>query len=925
MNASPVAMQSPVVGFDRYRGRQQYDRDNREVRGGYDNGLRKQADLEGEYSSTSPQFVPMLSGQRSGGESGPSTSPLSDRRRGPKTASWGLSPQSLSPHGRPAQGQSAFGQSSYSQSPHGLSPLGGFSAYAQGRRSPRVEARSRNGGLLDASPGSRTSGASGWSPLVAGQAGLRGGGGSRKPLIDSRAESKVDSRYADGGVCLPSHEAGGHPTGGHRIVRGDTARESISPLLGETRRPSATPSGDALTELLASSRAKPLLYYTSANSSALRNEYSVRRRERQTLVTSKRIAKRQAAAKAEADRIAALKAQEEADRNRLLKEERDREAREALEAAERDAAEAAEREAAEALERQAAEEAVAEAAAAASAAAAAEAAAAEALEKSKVEEPEYVMLDDEGIPWEYRDAAAEEGLDPEFLRDFFESHICVRVISPLRYGSDIIDEFRADFVLSRNSPIIKMTHLGEMKSRILLPELAIRHTTSPTALDCFVDYKWPKGDDQLLDCKHVPGVTVVFGNCREPMWLACVQSDDEQQRVMDMLTVVKRLALKRNEKFREMPIAPPVPVPLPTLLNGRRRQKLLADLPNHEEREHRFALLLNDAAQRLATSRAVSNYWRTQQSVWVTFWSGAQNKYKTKNLQIFIHPYTPALMVADRKGNMIAGGILNLRYYSCSRLQKELPEQLTKERRTPHVVAVGCMDHDKEMFFSLETVELLKDFQQVVATLSYLLQLKLGELSLPTQKVVRKDALQVGAKWLPAPPELVPVTSAEPGKIVNSNRSAATSPQLSSPSPTLPSASNSNSRSSAATAGAPTSEAAGQYGYSPLSSSDSPYSPNPLYSPPAPGRFSESPSRFTESPSSYGTSSYGPMAGIGSTPLHGPHAYTPTTIGMPLRPTFTPDLNLLAETERSTSSRSEGGISDADLKSPPHSSFRAAL
>eukprot|EP01054_Gregarina_sp_Poly1_P002636 Gregarina_sp_Poly_1__2635@NODE_1719_length_3471_cov_249_786428_g118_i1_p1_GENE_NODE_1719_length_3471_cov_249_786428_g118_i1NODE_1719_length_3471_cov_249_786428_g118_i1_p1_ORF_typecomplete_len507_score70_68KAR9/PF08580_10/0_18KAR9/PF08580_10/7e02_NODE_1719_length_3471_cov_249_786428_g118_i11051625 len=287
------------------------------------------------------------------------------------------------------------------------------------------------------------------------------------------------------------------------------------------------------------------------------------------------------------------------------------------------------------------------------------------------------------IPDMYVEAAQVENIPLTNLESLFteDGLQIARCFAALRYRKDVIEEFRCRLMVARDEPVYKMDNLTEGKSRLLLPDLHLGPTTSPTALDAFAHYVWPSGDRQLQDMKHVCGVMCTFRNLREPIYFAT--PDTDQQRFVDCFTVVRRAAIIRDGRRRQsFPLhnsgsqkysAPPSPSKV-----ARDLRKNPSCLSEHSRISSEFAKILECCAKKLATTRAIERFWVQEMEVFVIFWNErkqGRGKYKRDKLQVYINPYKPELTIANKKGETLAD-ILDLTAFSCSRLQLGDPDTL---------------------------------------------------------------------------------------------------------------------------------------------------------------------------------------------------------------------------------------------------------
>eukprot|EP01056_Protomagalhaensia_sp_Gyna25_P000251 Protomagalhaensia_sp_Gyna_25__250@NODE_1118_length_2173_cov_62_694002_g887_i0_p1_GENE_NODE_1118_length_2173_cov_62_694002_g887_i0NODE_1118_length_2173_cov_62_694002_g887_i0_p1_ORF_typecomplete_len545_score51_14_NODE_1118_length_2173_cov_62_694002_g887_i05392101 len=327
------------------------------------------------------------------------------------------------------------------------------------------------------------------------------------------------------------------------------------------------------------------------------------------------------------------------------------------------------------------------------------------------------------IPPHYLEAALLEGIPPVniealFTEDGFEISRC---FAALRYRKDVIEEFRCRLIAHKYEPIFKLDNLTEQKSRLLLPDLKIGPTTSPSALDAFAFYSWPRGDRQLQDMKHICGVMYTFRNLREPIYFAT--PDTDQQKLADCLTVVRRVAIMQDLQRRQAYVLhtyepPPQLMSLPS--QGFR------SIDHSPTFDATFAESLNRCSKKLATVKAVEKYWNRERDVFTIYWHekpSSHGEYKCAKMHIYIDSQNPNLVISNRKGTSLSD-VLDLTTLSCSRHllgnYKNLPSCITHNSKAPHICFMECLNHDKRMCFSFSTSEDLKDFTQVVATLSHM-------------------------------------------------------------------------------------------------------------------------------------------------------------------------------------------------------------
>eukprot|EP01056_Protomagalhaensia_sp_Gyna25_P005655 Protomagalhaensia_sp_Gyna_25__5654@NODE_799_length_2598_cov_229_554123_g629_i0_p1_GENE_NODE_799_length_2598_cov_229_554123_g629_i0NODE_799_length_2598_cov_229_554123_g629_i0_p1_ORF_typecomplete_len517_score104_88_NODE_799_length_2598_cov_229_554123_g629_i0181568 len=272
-----------------------------------------------------------------------------------------------------------------------------------------------------------------------------------------------------------------------------------------------------------------------------------------------------------------------------------------------------------------------------------------------------------GVPPLYIQAADLESVPVGSLESLFlpEGFQIARCFAALRYRKDVIEEFRCKLTVHRDEPVFRFDNLTENKSRLLLPDLQVGPTVSPTALDAFAYYSWPRGDRQLQDMKHICGVMCTFRNLREPIYFAT--PDTDQQRLFDCFATVRRAAImldtRRRETFGdknrqwEKHTAPPSP------------SRLFKSERNPADLEPPFAAALNLCSKKLATVKAVEKYWTRECEVFTIYWiekRAGRGKYKTAIMQTYINPYKPDIVVADKKGTALSD-ILDLTTLSCSR------------------------------------------------------------------------------------------------------------------------------------------------------------------------------------------------------------------------------------------------------------------
>eukprot|EP01057_Protomagalhaensia_wolfi_P006024 Protomagalhaensia_wolfi_Nauph_80__6023@NODE_825_length_1973_cov_38_957084_g620_i0_p1_GENE_NODE_825_length_1973_cov_38_957084_g620_i0NODE_825_length_1973_cov_38_957084_g620_i0_p1_ORF_typecomplete_len530_score66_53_NODE_825_length_1973_cov_38_957084_g620_i03301919 len=324
------------------------------------------------------------------------------------------------------------------------------------------------------------------------------------------------------------------------------------------------------------------------------------------------------------------------------------------------------------------------------------------------------------IPPHYLEAALLENIPPVniealFTENGFEISRCFAV---LRYRKDIIEEFRCRLIAHKYEPIFKLDNLTEQKSRLLLPNLKIGPTTSSSALDAFAFYSWPRGDRQLQDMKHICGVMCTFRNLREPIYFAT--PDTDQQKLADCLTVVRRVAIQQDLKRRQAYLSRTHEPPPHLASQGFR------SMDHSPTFDATFAEALNRCSKKLATVKAVEKYWNRERDVFTIYWHdrpSSHGKYNCAKMHIYIDSESPNLVISNRKGAYLSD-VLDLTTLSCSRHllgnNKDLPSCITHNSKAPHICFMECLNHDKRMCFSFSTSEDLKDFTQVVATLSHM-------------------------------------------------------------------------------------------------------------------------------------------------------------------------------------------------------------
>lgn len=275
--------------------------------------------------------------------------------------------------------------------------------------------------------------------------------------------------------------------------------------------------------------------------------------------------------------------------------------------------------------------------------------------------------------------------------------------------------------VSTSAPVMKIITADNVM-RFMIPDLHKLPQTNPEnfqliSVDIPQEYKQPTG------------IMGYFANLREGV-LFLLRDEQECNKLIDCMNVVRRVlfdwAAHERKNFNVTEHKLPVVVPPPSVMNGRKRTKLLKHLPNHNNREESFGNILNDVAKALVTSRAVSNYWKTEQRVQVSFYSPIKGDWKTKTLRIFIHPYCPELIISDKEGGTLVG-VMSLVNYTTTRIfpakDLEIPGPVRTASNSEHwTTFVDVLDRTEHPFiyFTFCTKEQLIDFQQVIATCVYL-------------------------------------------------------------------------------------------------------------------------------------------------------------------------------------------------------------
>ncbi|EZG81147.1 hypothetical protein GNI_019980 [Gregarina niphandrodes] len=321
------------------------------------------------------------------------------------------------------------------------------------------------------------------------------------------------------------------------------------------------------------------------------------------------------------------------------------------------------------------------------------------------------------VPEAYEQICRRMGLPTEHLVEAFgaEGFRVDKCFSAWKAGTDVLEVWKVDLFLSPFEPLIKIYFRRHKTSRLLLPDLYLQPLTHPMAVDCFADYQWPNGDRELLDIRHTSCVVGSFRNAREPVLFVC---DNETRRssLITILAVVTELAKIEHVRRRERFVSRSMPTTI-----GRQ-----GDPGYSEELNAHFAEFLHEAALRLGTSAACAKYWRRSRRTWVLTWSG--KKYVKKRYYLTIHRNQPFLMTLKSETKT---GCFTEEYdytaHSSSRACNSVTQKhswssfMKSERLAPHLTFVDNMRDDKpRTFFSFETSEDLKDFQQVIATLGYI-------------------------------------------------------------------------------------------------------------------------------------------------------------------------------------------------------------
>lgn len=262
--------------------------------------------------------------------------------------------------------------------------------------------------------------------------------------------------------------------------------------------------------------------------------------------------------------------------------------------------------------------------------------------------------------------------------------------------------------------------------RLLLPDLMVTPTTVPSALDAFVDYKWPRGDGQLLELKHSPMIMANFRNSREPFVFTCA-SDEDQRGCNDALLVIFHLARKRETEKKLIVgdiLKIPQVLPLPHVMIAK-GHKYVPSVEEFQAERTKYRKNLSLVGNRLDSLHAIKAQLKSEMKndidFVVTRWCRNKSKIKQEHLKVWIHHTSPYLMVTDKRGKPIEG-LLNLNSFHSIREKLKLTPNLPKNMQSmPHITAVDLYDDSEhQMYFSFPTVESLKDFNQVVATLGYL-------------------------------------------------------------------------------------------------------------------------------------------------------------------------------------------------------------
>ncbi|EZG43761.1 hypothetical protein GNI_160260 [Gregarina niphandrodes] len=325
-------------------------------------------------------------------------------------------------------------------------------------------------------------------------------------------------------------------------------------------------------------------------------------------------------------------------------------------------------------------------------------------------------------------AANAEMIDPNVMKPFlreggFEAKSMTTL---LKANKRDLETFPVRVTVSPKAPVFRVENIQDNKCRLMLPDPVVEpHVDSGLIGKAFAEYGLSTSLQSELE--ENAGTMCSFHNLRLPAWFR-TQSREEAGTLQRAVLVVRRALSSEHASARQnfslaTYIRPDV-LPPPSVMNGRRRAKCLASLPDFERRQDKYSKILDDASHRLVTSRAVARFWKTEVLLWVTFWSTAKMVWKRKHLRLWLHPYGPDLIISDKDGGVMRTVIDYSNYSQRIFASSDSVVPVEVSVLNGDAIKMTYLDSfdqpDKHVWIAFPDAAGIKDFQQAVATVAFI-------------------------------------------------------------------------------------------------------------------------------------------------------------------------------------------------------------